>query len=359
MPPFGRSKRPEAAASPRGRLLLQDDGIVAVCTVAGLPAELLDNTVIVKYVVPTCAIVFPVGDLVTQHNNPPEPRLRPWFGTHGLAEGRFFSRLAELYQSPPAAVRGPLEDLERAVAAIFARGVVFDDGPLPLARLKPTVPPLARVDGADVVFGGHFGQGEYREHLNEPVKYLMAIEPGIRLMHVIDRQLELMMSGAFCFTYICVTRHPFTDQFLASYALLRGRELTGSNRAAEAMGDQGFVIPKQGDIAASLRSLIERDRAIGESHGRVDLVFCVGAQMPRFEPREARQMFADIHFLLRPGGALLIGYAAEPEDARVSGVELSKLATEVGFSGSGSRIHVGMSNLVNPALPVYSFFRKS
>jgi hypothetical protein len=39
---------------------------------------------------------------------------------------------------------------------------VFGEGPLPLSGIKPTVPPLARIDGADVVFGGNFGQGEYR-----------------------------------------------------------------------------------------------------------------------------------------------------------------------------------------------------
>ena len=70
-------------------------------------------------------------------------------------------------------------------------------------------------------------------------------------------------------------------------------------------------------------------------------------------------MLADIHFLLRPGGALLMGFAPlhhPPQHAAID--ELIRLALRAGFSGRGARLHIGSSNLVNHALPLFTFYGK-
>src|SRR5437879_6487978 len=174
MPLFGKRKQSGAAGSPGSQLFMQEDGIVDVCLAAGLPAELLDNDTIVRYVVPACAAVFSDGDLAGTHNHPPEPHLREWFGEHDIVDGVFCRRLAELILVPPAAVQGPLDNLQRRIAVSFARGVVHGEGPMPVKGLQQALPPLARVEGADVMFG----PGDYRERLDRPIQYLLAIDPG-------------------------------------------------------------------------------------------------------------------------------------------------------------------------------------
>ena len=38
--------------------------------------------------------------------------------------------------------------------------------------------------------------------------------------------------------------------------------------------------------------------------------------------------------------------------------ELLRLALRAGFSGRGARLHIGSSNLVNHALPLFTFYGK-
>lgn len=337
---------------------LGDQGLVEVCQAVGFPAALLGNEAIVQYIVPACATVFAEGDIVIRHNNAPPPGLREWFGEDDLLEGRFAEGLAELYRSPGAAARGPLDTLQRALSALIARGIVHGEGPLPLDGLKASLPPFARVDGKDLVFGGIDGQPTYREHLTGHVKYLLAIDPGLRLMHVIDQQVELLARPAFCFNFICVFGRPFASQFLAQYLLLRAEQVSGIRKRGAEMVDRGFVIPAEGDIAECLRNFVRRDKEIGETHGRVDAAFQLGSRLPRLTPPQAREILGNVHFLLRPGGALLIGFPSTPQPpGHIARAELDQCALQAGFVGN-PRLSVGAS-LTSPRLPVYSVFRKA
>jgi hypothetical protein len=348
MPPFTR----------KPGLFLGDQGLVEVSEAVGFPATLLSNETIVKYIVPACTTVFAEGDIVIRHNNAPPPGLREWFGVDNLREGRFAAGLAELYWSPSTAVHEPLDTLQRALAAGLARGIVLGEGPLPLDGLKASLPPLARVEGEDLVFGGVDGQPIYRERLTGPVKYLLAIEPGIRLMHVIDKQVELLARPAFCFNFMCVFGRPFASQFLAQYLLLRAEQVSGIRGRGAEMVDRGFVIPAEGDIAERLNDFVRRDEEIGETHGRVDLVFQLGSRLPLLTPPEAQEILRKALFLLRPGGALLIGFPATPQPpGHISRAELDRCALEAGFTRS-PRLSMGAS-LSSPGLPVYSFFQKA
>jgi hypothetical protein len=124
------------------------------------------------------------------------------------------------------------------------------------------------------------------------------------------------------------------------------------------MVDRGAVIPAEGDIAERLRDFVQRDEEIGEAHGRVDVAFQLGSRLPRLTPPQAEEVLRNAHFLLRPGGGLLIGFPATPQPpGHVSRAELDRCALQAGLAGN-SRLSFGAS-LSNPGLPVYSFFRKA
>jgi hypothetical protein len=350
---------PTSPAARSGQLFLSDDGIEAVCASIGFPSDLLDNDTIIRYILPVCAAVFAEGDLVVRPSTPPEGRLGEWFGEHDVTEGRFFAGLTRLCRNPGGEVAGPLEDLQRVVAALVARGV-FGDGPLPLSGLKSTVPPLARIDGTDVVFGGNFGQDEYREHLDDQVNLVLAIEPGIRVMHVIDQQVDLLTRPAFSYSYIFVSDQPFACQFLANYLMLRADRQSSYLGMRDQMLERGFVTLAEGDTTASLDRFIELDRSLGDTHGRVDVALFVGPRLPRLSQDRVRHILEGIHFLLRPGGGLLLGFPAEPrEPGQLALEELNDATLMAGFTADGSRIHLGPANLDHPGLPVYSFHRKN
>ena len=362
--PFFNRKKPPASAAPAapaatsGRLFLGDNGVEAVSAAVGFPSSLLDNGTIIGCILPACAAVFANGDLVVRPNASPEGRLAEWFGERDFAEGRFADGLTRLCGDPGADIAGPLEDLQRAVAALVARGV-FGEGPLPLGGIKPTLPPLARIDGADVVFGGNFGQKEYREHLDDRVNLVLAIEPGIRVLHVIDQQVDQLTRPAFSYSYIFASDQPFACQFLANYLMLRADRQSSYIGMRDQMLERGFVTLAEGDITASLDRFIELDRSLGDAHGRIDAAFFVGSRLPRLSQERARRILEGVRFLLRPGGGLLLGFPSEPcEPGQLGRDELTAAAQTAGFTVDRSRIHRGPSNVANPRLPLYSFHRK-
>jgi hypothetical protein len=115
--------------------------------------------------------------------------------------GRSFTGRPVPNPQPPSAPAGTRRQLNH--------GAAHDQGPLPIGGLKPTVPPSGRIDGEEVSFGGNYDQPGYRERLAGPVKYLLAIEPGMRLMHVIDQRAELLARLACCFSFMCAASRPF------------------------------------------------------------------------------------------------------------------------------------------------------
>lgn len=78
---------------------------------------------------------------------------------------------------------------------------------MPFKGFKASLQPLTRIDGRKLVFGGVDGQRTYRERLTGDVKYLLAIDSGLRLMHIIDEQVKLLARPAFCFTFMCEARN--------------------------------------------------------------------------------------------------------------------------------------------------------
>jgi hypothetical protein len=341
-----------------GPLLLADQGLEAVCASIGFPVDLLSNDTIIWYVLPACMAVFADGDIIARHNTPLAGQLAEWFGTHSISEGRFAGGLTRLCRNPGEEVAESLEELQRAVAVFVARGM-FGEGPLPLSGLKATAPPLARIDGAEVVFGGNFGQGEYRERLDDRVNYVLAIEPGVRVMHVIDQQVDLLTQPAFSYSYICASEQPFACQFLANYLTLRTDRQSTYYGMREQMLQRGFMTLAEDDIIASLDRFVELDKSLGDAHGRIDVALFVGTRLPRMDYERVRQILERVHFLVRPGGGLLTGFPMEPhEPGQLSPAELLTAALQAGFTGYGSRTHLGTSNLANHRLPVYSFHRK-
>jgi hypothetical protein len=359
MPLFSRKKQSASLAPPApavpSRLFLSDDGIEAVCASIGLPSGLLDNGTIVRYILPGCAAVFAGGDLVMRSSGAPGGPLGDWFGEHDITEGRFFDGLTRLCRDPGDEIAGPLEDLQRVVAALVARGI-FGEGPLPLGGPNSVVPPLARIDGADVIFGGSLGQDEYTEHLDDRVNLVLAIEPGVRVMHVIDQQVDLLTRPAFSFSYIFASDQPFDCQFLANYLMLRADRQSSYLGMHDQMLERGFVTLAEGDITTSLDRFIELDRSLGDTHGRVDVALFAGSSLPRLSQERARRILEGIHFLLRPGGGLLLGFPPEPrEPGQLALDELTGAALMAGFTAHGSRTRLGSPG---PGQPAYSFHRK-
>ncbi|MFG2959461.1 hypothetical protein ACGF5O_37775 [Streptomyces sp. NPDC048291] len=159
---------------------------------------------------------------------------------------------------------------------------------------------------------------------------------------------------------MCVTSRPFAEQFLHDYLRHVASQASGRDSLYDEIIDRGFVIPAEGNIDASLRRFADRDREIGEAHGRVDLAFYTGARQPRLTQQEAHSILKQIHFLLRPGGALLLGFpTVQPPPHHLSATELHGLALQAGFSTSGGlRPYFRTGSLANSRAPVYSFLRK-
>jgi hypothetical protein len=188
---------------------------------------------------------------------------------------------------------------------------------------------------------------------------VLAIEPGIRVMHVIDQQVELLTRPAFSYSYIVTSDQPFARQFLANYLMLRTDRQSTYLRMYDQMIERGFITMADGDIITSLDHFIEIDRSLGDAHGRVDVAFFVGSRLPRLSQERARHILERVHFLVRPGGGLLLGFPMEPQQpGQLALEELNNAALMAGFTGYGSRIHLGTSNLADPRLPVYAFHRK-
>jgi hypothetical protein len=338
------------------QLLYQEEGLVALCQSFGMPAELITNHVLVNFVFPSFVDVYSEGDLQLSHPVPKDPRLTPWFGEREVKDGRFARQLEDLHQREPGHVI--LANLQRAFALSLARCAVEGGGPFTPSNLAAARPPIARIDKSEVVFGGNYGQDAYRESLGRPIRNVLAIGPGVRGTHAIDDQLKLRGQPGL-FRYHAISQHRLMAQFLVFYLVLRARQLTGNDALVQAWAQSSVSDSKQGDASAVTQTIVEANRGLGQKHGDLDVALYTGYVSPKLTRKSTQPMMANICWLLRPGGALVLGFPPEATaEGRASMIDLMSMALAAGFSKKRPQTHLGTSNMSNPKLPIYTLFFK-
>jgi hypothetical protein len=337
-------------------LVFQEEGLVSLCQDFGLPAELITNHVLINFVFPSFVNAYSEGDLRLSHPVPKDPRLSLWFGERDVRDGRFACQLEDLRRRDPH--HAVLAKLQRAFALSMARCAIDGGGPFTPSNLAQDRPPIARIENSDVVFAGNYGQDTYRESLNATIRNVLAIEPGVRGAHAIDDQLKLRGQDGI-FRYYAISQHRLMSDFLTFYFVLRARHLTGSDALAQAWAQYSLSISREGDPAAVTQTMVDANRQLGRKHGDLDLALYTGYVSPRLTPKLTQAMMENVLWLLRPRGALLIGF---PPDATSAGcasmIDLIKMSLAAGFPTTGVHAHCGTSNLSNPKLPFYSFLYK-
>jgi hypothetical protein len=329
-----------------------------VCAAAGLPTTQLTDERIIQLVLPACIAAFSGGELQMTYGTELPPDLRELFGRQDCTEGKFYENLLALWRQPPDSLVRDLSALQAMVGNQLAAGFLEDDAAIRVRESDTVGPRLARIEGMEIVFGGAYGQGEYREPLEAPVHYLMQLEPGVGLRHTLNEQLELVRRSAVPFNYVCVSDCPFTTQFLSSYLELRSRRAVGSDRLSREMVEAGVVVLAKGPLVRCMDAYVERNRAMGRPHGPIDAIVFVGVEPPRLALDEAQAVFRAAQFLLRPGGVFLVGFPpGATQSGQVAVEDLVGAGFAAGFSPA-SKSHIGTSNLVNPGLPIFTLFRK-
>jgi hypothetical protein len=337
-------------------LLYQEEGLVSLCQDFGLPAELITNHILVNFVFPSFVDAYSEGDLRLSHPVPKDPRLSLWFGERDVRDGRFARQLEDLRRREPQ--HAILAKLQRAFAFSMARCAIEGGGPFTPSNLAQDRPPIARIENSEVVFAGNYGQDTYRESLNATIRNVLAIEPGVRGAHAIDDQLKLRGQDGI-FRYYAISQHRLMSDFLTFYFVLRARHLTGSDALAQAWAQYSLSISREGDPAAVTQTIVDANSQLGRKHADLDIALYTGYVSPKLTPKATQIMMENILWLLRPGGALLIGF---PSDATSEGcasmVDLMKIALAAGFPKTRMHAHFGTSNLSNSNLPVYCFLYK-
>ncbi|MBO0798011.1 MAG: hypothetical protein J2P31_04240, partial [Blastocatellia bacterium] len=230
----------------------QDEGLVTLCRELGLPGDLIDGETMSLYVLPCLVQVYTDGEFRTNHAPPEDQRLVEWFGHRDFEDGSFLRELAAVRDGMRRVERLDMIGFQRALAASFAHHLVTGEGPFPeFSRTTSTA--IARIDGADLFFGGKYGQGEYRERMDRPIKHVLALDPGVRAVHTIDQVLRLRANDpASLFRYRTISRRAFIAQLLIEYFRFCSR---GSNGETD-----GIYQSLEGDIASVTQTIIDGNR---------------------------------------------------------------------------------------------------
>jgi hypothetical protein len=355
---MNRFWKKEKRSSNTDKIFLEEEGIVQFCKGLGMPDALITGENVLSYFLPCFVEVYTEGDLQNHHSPPEDLRLVEWFGYHHFGEARFVSELLALRDGKRKIDGVDDVPIQRAFGVTFAYNVVEGAGPLSPFDPMATIPPLVYIEGTDVVFGGNFGQGQYRERLNRPIKSVMAFDPGVRAIHTIDQQLKLRNDTSL-FQYTTINPHPFITRFFSNYVMLKARRLTGNDRLIRAWEAQEIYKHMEGDIATITHAIIEGHRQRKQPCDFLDLVIYTRLIPPRIDRASAQQALRNAYHLLRPGGALLLGFPlTEGAKEHVSMHDLIKMAPLAGFVSGRSRLHAGASSINNPKLPVYGIFFK-
>jgi hypothetical protein len=217
-----------------------------------------------------------------------------------------------------------------------------------------------RIEGTDVFFGGNYGQGEYRERLQRPINSVLALDPGIRAIHMIDQQLQLYLTNpASLFQYAAINRHPFMTRLLYHYFLMKCRQLTGDDKLADALSEHQLYRSLEGEIASVTQKLIDDHQQKKQRYDFLDLILYTSYLPPKISLASAEQVLKNAYQLLHPGGALLLGFPLiESPRGYQAMQDFPLIALRVGFTTNKSRIHAGTSNMANNRLPLFGFFIK-
>ena len=349
----------EHASIRRTKIFMQNEGMIQLCQGLGMPGDLITEEVVTNYV-PSCFVeVYLNGELQTHHAPLQDRRLVNWFGERDFCTGQFVQHLAELRDGKRHIDGVDIVSFQRAMAALFARKLANGE----VAAFEPgkAIPPSpVRIEGADVIFGGNFGQGEYREQLSRPIKYALALDPGIRAIHVINGQLRILATEpASLFQYSVINRHPFIAELLVDYLISRCRQLTGDDQLAHTLIENNAFVTMYGDIATETRHMIEREQQLNQTAGYLDLVIFAHYMLPQIDVTSTQNVLENVYQLLSPGGALLLGFPlVDGPTGRANVMDLMQAAKRSGFSAGPTHIYAGASNMSNLRFPLFSFWVK-
>lgn len=331
----------QARKPPEERIFLEEYGIFDICKTVRLPPELITSEILFKYILPSLVEVYSDGQMKFMHP-PQKEALQTWFGEQKLNQGCFVPRLEELRRRQPD--HAQLKDLQVAAADLFARNLVHGEGPFGRLEFEDLVPSIMRIDGNRICFGGHFGQDEYSERLERPIRNVLAIEPGIAAKHTIDQQLTLHSTPSV-FQYHTNSQNTFIANFLMYYWVLRVSQVC-PEKLKQWMEHQIFR-SFEGQFADMT------DKMIAANRYSYDLVVYASYQFAKLDATASKEVLANAYRLLRLGGALLLGFPLATPPSHVSMTDLLGMALAAGFPKSGFRMHIGTSNLSNPDLPGY------
>jgi tetratricopeptide (TPR) repeat protein len=338
---------------------LQDEGLIKLCHSLGLPEGLITGETMSLYLLPCLVQVYTDDEIRTRHAPPDDQRLVEWFGYRNFEEGRFLCELAAIRDGRRSLEGLDIIGFQRALAASFAHHLATGEGSFP-AFGRATIPALARIDGADLFFGGNYGQGEYREQMERPIKNVLTLDPGVRAIHTIDQLLRLRANDpASLFRYTTISRHPFIAQALLDYLRLGGGQTDLNDRLAAELEKDGIYQSLEGDLTTITQAIIDEKRQRKQSGDSFDIVIYLDLFPPKLARDSAPLVLSNAYTLLRRGGALLLGFPlTENSEKHITMLELTQMAKPAGFVSGRSRVHLGTSNLAKPDLPVYAFFVK-
>ena len=332
------------------QIYLEEYGAVSICRAIGMPAELITSEIIFNYVVPSIVQVYCDGELEFTH--PAKTGLlSTWFGEQDLKKGCCVPLLEDLRRREPED-NPALLNLQRISAEVFARNLVYGSGPFGPLEFDELCPSVTRIDDYRVYFAGHFGQDEYCEKLARPIRNILAIEPGVHAKHTVDQQLKLYNSDSL-FQYHAVTQNEFIGNFLMGYHVLSAKQVfTNYEHELRESMERLMFRPFAGQAEKLTREMIAANRY------SYDLVVYASYQQPKLDAMASKEVLANAYQLLRPDGALMLGFPTTSPPGHVSMADLMYMAMAAGFPGHKSRLHIGSSNLSNTNLPGYAFMFK-
>jgi tetratricopeptide (TPR) repeat protein len=339
---------------------IRDEGLTTLCQSLGMPGELITAETVSLYLLSCLVQFYTDGELRTQHSPPDDQRLVEWFGYRDFEDGRFLRELAAVQDGRRRVEGFDMIGFQHTLAANFAHHLATGQGSFLAFSRTASTPALARIDGADLFFGGNYGQGEYRERMDRPIKSVLALDPGVRAVHTIDQLLRLRADDpASLFQYTTISRRPFIAQLLTDYFNLSSRRSSGNGRIEPEPEMDEFYRSLEGEIASITQAIIDGNRLHKQPCDFLDIVIYLDLLPPKLDRESAQLLLRNTYTMLRRGGALLLGFPlTNDSEEHVTMLDLAKIATPAGFVSGRSRFHLGTSNLANPDLPVYAFLVK-